>query len=1324
MEVVGVVAAIPGLIEIVQGLTTAVQGLAKRKVATRTAEELCLQLKDLEETLRDLQKRWRQNPLGQSQLQRLSPALAQLRLELSSIKDKLQSSKITKDPARFFRKAIFLTTSLEKTLKESLTRLTQAKTSLTLILAHHHDKQAEVKSIAERLKDQGEIALHFSFWAGSETQRKLLDLLRTILWQLLSHLPDVKFQQLSTPLVTEPSLNERNVLDVIHKALRLVQSDIYCIIDGIDESTDDWASRGDKCLQAVFALVEQHPKIHLLISGREPTMRTLLRESPPNIEVTESLIQQDMRRFIAVELQNALTIQNAEIEELVRTTLEAKSQIMFLWATLVFKELRRCYSIREIKKTLSQVPRDLDREYHRLFQHLMDRTGGTLTKPSISMKRARGILSTILACPEPLTAGELCYAYAAQENTSEAIEDDLIAVEGIADSCGDFLRVTEGRYHLVHTSTADFLTRPTDEWRDEDSDIEYFRVDPGDAQQSMCSACLRYMEILDWGYPLTDNGARDLPSKYPFFLYSTKFLPYHFTKALKLGRESWANSYLAQFAGTRQACLLVEYAASTVQNGLEGDEMGEFLYWFELMNAGIDLPTSQFIHAYENELTHRRHQFGSTDGRYESWKALSLLFPEDLLRKRDFHPLIGLKKPDKLVSGIRETPFHALPDYLAQPQNLGLQKVSQKAQTLSNALRGFRETTTDLMALSMDSLPAPMIFLGEAFAAFREDWPMAKRLATISRRKSRGKGDLFEAASLLDIATGTFSQDDNGWGDVDDILWQALGILDQLPPKPQVHFYKVRALSYLTCSLVYEGKEASREVACRLRDLIGKERKKTSNHIWEYLLCNTAYGIKWRILWLHLVAEQYLGVENNAEAASWAGEALAVGKGSKDTMCLDLLLIQRDAFYNLNDTQRCVTACLKILDFLEPLGRDQEEQKSDRPIQRATQLCIAISFAIQGDLEKARFWYCKAADDAISLPTDEQHPFYTEDIDDLPKLATDLALVGEYERSELICLKFLQLRKCSHDERRTKDFQKLGPMVDKLGRLGSIQLDNQRLLQCFSLLKPCFLLLWEIEGPMDLDKEIAWWGSCARDLKDHVVPNFRQNWTLFCLKRIDSELSQDDDLEEAFDWYKDLGEYYYKVGDVAAAEMVLRDAISRSLADLSCPFSWGLTMASTIFLYQRRFHQRRVLLLSANEAWKNSAPDLWSVFSREASFAIKFTEDAELLGKSDVSSDLQVSFVQQAYEHLMKARDANDHLEDGDPDDLDEDATEEQKDRHETIIDLEDRLRSLGSETLPPQIADGNQEATKGNRTLRRVKSLLLPGTSGSLKRRLSLDLY
>jgi hypothetical protein len=147
---------------------------------------------------------------------------------------------------------------------------------------------------------------------------------------------------------------------------------------------------------------------------------------------------------------------------------------MFLWTTLILKQLRRCYTTEEITKSLEQVPHDLDREYHRLFQQLMARTSGTRTKPSASMDRARILLKSIIASPEPLTADELRYAYATHVGTVTKIEDSLIPVDGIIDACGDFLRLTDGRYHLIHASLINFLTRSAQEWHAEDSDIEYF----------------------------------------------------------------------------------------------------------------------------------------------------------------------------------------------------------------------------------------------------------------------------------------------------------------------------------------------------------------------------------------------------------------------------------------------------------------------------------------------------------------------------------------------------------------------------------------------------------------------------------------------------------------------------------------------------------------------------------------------------------------------------------------------------------------------------------------------------------------------------------
>ncbi|KAJ0127912.1 putative Insulin-degrading enzyme like protein [Fusarium oxysporum f. sp. albedinis] len=85
MEIVGVIATVPGLIEIVKAAITAVRGLSKRKVAAKTAADLVVQLRDLEGILEDVQKGWKQGGPGQVRLQRLSPSTTQLRTELDSL---------------------------------------------------------------------------------------------------------------------------------------------------------------------------------------------------------------------------------------------------------------------------------------------------------------------------------------------------------------------------------------------------------------------------------------------------------------------------------------------------------------------------------------------------------------------------------------------------------------------------------------------------------------------------------------------------------------------------------------------------------------------------------------------------------------------------------------------------------------------------------------------------------------------------------------------------------------------------------------------------------------------------------------------------------------------------------------------------------------------------------------------------------------------------------------------------------------------------------------------------------------------------------------
>ena len=148
MEVVGVVAAIPGLIQIVQAVTTAVRGLLKRKVAAKVVEDLTIELREVEDILQNVQEKWRQRDSDRQRLQRLPLALARLGTELASLRDILQKFESAKGLLGRLKRALSLfarPTGLEKTLNESVSRLSRVKTSLTMLISHHNDEVAEGK---------------------------------------------------------------------------------------------------------------------------------------------------------------------------------------------------------------------------------------------------------------------------------------------------------------------------------------------------------------------------------------------------------------------------------------------------------------------------------------------------------------------------------------------------------------------------------------------------------------------------------------------------------------------------------------------------------------------------------------------------------------------------------------------------------------------------------------------------------------------------------------------------------------------------------------------------------------------------------------------------------------------------------------------------------------------------------------------------------------------------------------------------------------------------------------------------------------------------
>ncbi|KAL5588122.1 hypothetical protein FOVSG1_013258 [Fusarium oxysporum f. sp. vasinfectum] len=103
-------------------------------------------------------------------------------------------------------------------------------------------KSVLIKSIAQKPGEHGQINLHFSFWSGNENQRKLEDLLRTLVWQISWRIKDTDLEKVSKLLTRSEGIDKRSLIEAIRVALSGISQKVYCTIDGIDESSKDWNS--------------------------------------------------------------------------------------------------------------------------------------------------------------------------------------------------------------------------------------------------------------------------------------------------------------------------------------------------------------------------------------------------------------------------------------------------------------------------------------------------------------------------------------------------------------------------------------------------------------------------------------------------------------------------------------------------------------------------------------------------------------------------------------------------------------------------------------------------------------------------------------------------------------------------------------------------------------------------------------------------------------------------------------------------------------------------------------------------------------------------
>ena len=204
---------------------------------------------------------------------------------------------------------------------------------------------------------------------------------------------------------------------------------------------------------------------------------------------------------------------------------------MFLWVSLMLKELKSCVSVIDVQEAMNTLPDGISELYTKILQRLHRDLG---RNPFELCKR---ILMWVVTALRPLSITELHTALAVhcQLEQSTLLPRDqvlLYSEREIELVCGSLVSIRDGRIQIVHLSVKEFLQRgqSTEGLARPYSEL---LVDPNKASHQLTLCCLRYISMscrehgiyFVSGTRPSDRGIntaslRRLQHKFPFTRYA------------------------------------------------------------------------------------------------------------------------------------------------------------------------------------------------------------------------------------------------------------------------------------------------------------------------------------------------------------------------------------------------------------------------------------------------------------------------------------------------------------------------------------------------------------------------------------------------------------------------------------------------------------------------------------------------------------------------------------------------------------------------------------------------------------------------------------
>ena len=264
------------------------------------------------------------------------------------------------------------------------------------------------------------------------------------------------------------------------------QTNLVLILDALDECEDN-----SLFLPRLLDLAIRE-KITLLLTSRRQKRLVRYLEHVETLEIAPGDVHHDIEAFVEFKVRRNVRLSHPLVRNIVMKKLLDQHDGMFLWITLMLKELKACISLEEVQMTLAQIPSGLEGIYTKIVKRLEK----SLTRRAAEV--ARNILTWVLGSARALTMDELREAlscqYQAQGHTLLSDGEFPYTDKDIESMCGSLISIWHGQIQTVHQSTKEYLVRlGEDRALSQDLSILPTSVD---TSLQLTSVCLTYQEQL------------------------------------------------------------------------------------------------------------------------------------------------------------------------------------------------------------------------------------------------------------------------------------------------------------------------------------------------------------------------------------------------------------------------------------------------------------------------------------------------------------------------------------------------------------------------------------------------------------------------------------------------------------------------------------------------------------------------------------------------------------------------------------------------------------------------------------------------------------